>query len=119
MTEPVRPDQWSVWGSQRGGWGLVARTNTEDIAHLVADALLFPCRVMPSDAAGQEFAREKRAARIANLADEIREHQRQYYQGTPTVSDQEFDELLRRLQRLEAASPELRSNDSPTQIVGH
>lgn len=110
---------WSVWGYQLHGWGVVAYTNTKDIADLLADLLVFPCRVMPTGPGGPEFARVELAGRVTRLTAEIREHQRQYYRGTPIVSDQEFDELIRRLRELEADNPELRRSDSPTQIVGH
>jgi DNA ligase (NAD+) len=53
------------------------------------------------------------------LADEVREHQFRYYvRDAPIVSDAEFDELLRRLSALEEQYPELRTPDSPTQLVG-
>ncbi|ORV18173.1 NAD-dependent DNA ligase LigA [Mycobacterium celatum] len=53
------------------------------------------------------------------LADEVREHQFRYYvRDAPVISDAEFDELLRRLQALEDQYPELRTPDSPTQLVG-
>ncbi|WP_435869654.1 NAD-dependent DNA ligase LigA [Actinoplanes xinjiangensis] len=59
------------------------------------------------------------ASRHAELADEIREHQHRYYQlDAPTVSDAEFDLLLRELEALEAEFPELRTPESPTQSVG-
>lgn len=53
------------------------------------------------------------------LADEVREHQFRYYvRDAPIISDAEFDELLRRLEALEDEHPELRTPDSPTQLVG-
>jgi DNA ligase (NAD+) len=53
------------------------------------------------------------------LADEVREHQFRYYvRDAPTISDADFDELLRRLAALEEQHPELRTPDSPTQLVG-
>lgn len=53
------------------------------------------------------------------LADEVRAHQFRYYvRDAPIVTDAEFDALLRRLQALEDAHPELRTPDSPTQLVG-
>ncbi|MFC4067771.1 NAD-dependent DNA ligase LigA [Actinoplanes subglobosus] len=59
------------------------------------------------------------SSRHAELADEIREHQHRYYQlDAPTVSDAEFDLLLRELEALEAEFPELRTPESPTQTVG-
>jgi DNA ligase (NAD+) len=53
------------------------------------------------------------------LADEVREHQFRYYvRDAPIISDAEFDQLLRRLGGLEEQYPELRTPDSPTQLVG-
>ncbi|PEG42073.1 DNA ligase (NAD(+)) LigA [Mycolicibacterium agri] len=53
------------------------------------------------------------------LADQVREHQFRYYvRDAPIISDAEFDELLRQLQALEEKHPELRTPDSPTQLVG-
>ncbi|MEY8017298.1 NAD-dependent DNA ligase LigA [Mycobacterium servetii] len=53
------------------------------------------------------------------LADEVREHQFRYYvRDAPIISDAEFDELLLRLTALEERYPELRTPDSPTQLVG-
>lgn len=53
------------------------------------------------------------------LADEVREHQFRYYvRDAPIISDGEFDELLRRLQAMEDEHPDLRTPDSPTQLVG-
>ncbi|WP_448504505.1 NAD-dependent DNA ligase LigA [Mycolicibacterium thermoresistibile] len=57
--------------------------------------------------------------RWQELADEVREHQFRYYvRDAPIISDAEFDELLRQLQALEDQHPELRTPDSPTQLVG-
>ena len=57
--------------------------------------------------------------RAAKLRAEIDEHNRRYYQdAAPTISDLEFDALLKELEDLEAAHPELRTPDSPTQRVG-
>jgi DNA ligase (NAD+) len=54
-----------------------------------------------------------------DLADEVREHQFRYYvRDAPIISDGEFDELFHRLIGLEEAHPELRTPDSPTQLVG-
>ncbi|WP_436973819.1 NAD-dependent DNA ligase LigA [Nocardia asteroides] len=53
------------------------------------------------------------------LADEVREHQFRYYvRDAPIITDGEFDTLLRRLQALEDTHPDLRTPDSPTQLVG-
>jgi len=57
--------------------------------------------------------------RWQELADEVREHQFRYYvRDAPIISDAEFDKLLRELQALEDEHPELRTPDSPTQLVG-
>ena len=57
--------------------------------------------------------------RWQELADEVREHQFRYYvRDAPIISDAEFDTLLRELQALEDEHPELRTPDSPTQLVG-
>ena len=57
--------------------------------------------------------------RHAELTDEIRRHDRAYYvEAQPTVSDREYDQLYRELLDLEAAHPELRTSDSPSQRVG-
>jgi DNA ligase (NAD+) len=57
--------------------------------------------------------------RITELINEIRDHQFKYYVlDQPTITDAQFDELLRELQKLEEKNPELREADSPTQHVG-
>jgi len=49
----------------------------------------------------------------------VREHQFRYYvRDAPIISDAEFDGLLLRLTSLEERYPELRTPDSPTQLVG-
>ena len=54
-----------------------------------------------------------------DLRAEIIEHNRRYHElDAPTVSDAEYDELVRRLKRLEEEFPELITPDSPTQTVG-
>ena len=53
------------------------------------------------------------------LAEEIRGHQFAYYvRDAPTISDGEYDVLLRQLEALERQWPALRTPDSPTQTVG-
>jgi DNA ligase (NAD+) len=57
--------------------------------------------------------------RIAQLRQEIEEHDRRYYvEARPTVTDAEYDALFRELRDLEAAHPELITPNSPTQRVG-
>lgn len=59
------------------------------------------------------------ADKHAKLAAEINEHSYRYYVlAEPVISDQQFDQLLERLIKLEAAFPELRTAESPTQRVG-
>src|SRR3954471_13241236 len=59
------------------------------------------------------------ARRIAELSEQIREHNRLYYEdAAPAVSDREYDRLYRELLDLEGAHPELASPESPTQRVG-
>jgi len=57
--------------------------------------------------------------RMGELINEIRDHQFKYYVlDAPTVTDAQFDEMLKELTALEAKYPELREADSPTQNVG-
>ncbi|WP_460698399.1 NAD-dependent DNA ligase LigA [Nocardia thraciensis] len=53
------------------------------------------------------------------LAEQVREHQFRYYvRDAPIISDGEFDALFQRLLAMEEAHPDLRTPDSPTQLVG-
>jgi DNA ligase (NAD+) len=53
------------------------------------------------------------------LAEQVRSARFAYYvRDAPTIADGEFDALLRRLEALEGAHPDLRVPDSPTQVVG-
>ena len=57
--------------------------------------------------------------RIVELCEQIRDHQFKYYaQDKPTISDGEFDALLLELKKLEAAHPEFKLQDSPSDLVG-
>ncbi len=59
------------------------------------------------------------ADRIEDLRNQIREYEYRYYVlDQPTISDYEFDQLMRELQKLEQEHPELVTPDSPTQRVG-
>jgi DNA ligase (NAD+) len=59
------------------------------------------------------------AREIEALRHELRRHEHLYYVlDKPAISDAEYDELMRKLQALEAQNPELLSPDSPTQRVG-
>ncbi len=57
--------------------------------------------------------------RHRELVKEIRKLDQAYYQeAQPLISDQEYDQLYRELLDLEAAHPDLRTPDSPSQRVG-
>ncbi len=59
------------------------------------------------------------AHRIAELRQAIEQHNYRYYVlDDPSIDDAEFDALMRELEALEHAHPELVSPDSPTQRVG-
>ena len=56
---------------------------------------------------------------IKALREEINRHNHAYYVlSTPTISDYDFDHLLKELEALESQHPELITPDSPTQRVG-
>lgn len=57
--------------------------------------------------------------RINYLKDEINRHNYLYYvEENPSLSDFEYDELFRELQKLESENPLFITSDSPTQRVG-
>ncbi|MDQ7911449.1 NAD-dependent DNA ligase LigA [Phytohabitans sp. ZYX-F-186] len=81
---------------------------------------VIPQQVTPEQvaAAGKEPPADVRECHAA-LAADVSDHQYRYYVlDAPTVSDAEFDRLLRELEALEAEFPALRTPDSPTQRVG-
>src|SRR3984957_10300978 len=56
---------------------------------------------------------------IQALRDELQHHEHLYYvMDAPELTDAQYDALLNRLKKLEAAHPELETADSPTQRVG-
>lgn len=58
-------------------------------------------------------------SRIEALRKELHEHNYNYYVlNQPTISDYEFDMMMRELQDLEAEHPEMADPNSPTQRVG-
>lgn len=62
--------------------------------------------------------RESAQREISKLRKEIRHHDYLYYVlAQPQISDYEYDQLLKRLEALEAEFPELVTPDSPTQRV--
>lgn len=57
--------------------------------------------------------------RIAELREEIHQHNHRYYiLDDPLISDADYDLLFRELQQLEEEWPDLRAPDSPTMRVG-
>ena len=65
---------------------------------------------MPNDSIGQ---------RIAKLREELERHNHLYYvENAPQITDREFDSLMKELEELENANPELVDDQSPTMHVG-
>jgi len=60
----------------------------------------------------------KPKSEIEKLRTELERHNRLYYEGKPEISDYDFDQLLRKLEALEAAHPEFFDPNSPSQRVG-
>ena len=57
--------------------------------------------------------------RIKELRLILNKHNINYYvNDNPTISDSEYDQLLRELQNLEKKHPDLLTLDSPTQRIG-
>lgn len=62
---------------------------------------------------------ENAKKRIEYLSKTLKYHNRKYYiEDSPEIEDFEYDYMLRELEDLENAFPELISEDSPTQLVG-
>ena len=58
-------------------------------------------------------------AEIEQLRQQLQQHNYLYYVlDTPSITDQAYDQMFRRLQQLEQEHPELLTPDSPTQRVG-
>jgi DNA ligase (NAD+) len=71
--------------------------------------------------AGTKAERERAEAqqRVEDLRSQIAEHDHRYYVlDSPSVSDAEYDDLMRELRSLEERFPELLTPTSPTQRVG-
>ncbi len=63
---------------------------------------------------------EKARLRIQELSIELDRHNRLYYQNAePEISDVEYDQLYRELEKLEETHPQLIDPNSPTQRVGN
>src|SRR5947208_5383007 len=64
-------------------------------------------------------AQKEAEKKIAELREEVRKHDRLYYENaTPIISDREYDRLYKELVDLETQFPDLVTPDSPTQRVG-
>lgn len=62
---------------------------------------------------------ENEAEKVVRLRNEINEHNHRYYvENNPSISDKEFDFLLKELEALEEKHPELYDPLSPTKRVG-
>jgi DNA ligase (NAD+) len=65
------------------------------------------------------LTKAKARAEIVRLSRELSEHNYRYYVlAQPTISDFEYDQLLKRLEQLEQEFPDLVQPDSPTRRVG-
>ena len=63
--------------------------------------------------------RKEAGRKIPQLREEIRKHDRLYYEeAAPIISDHEYDRLYKELVDLETQFPDLLTPDSPTQRVG-
>lgn len=68
----------------------------------------------------QNKTADQAAQRIAELRAQLEDANYRYYVlDDPTLTDADYDRLLRELEALEAAHPEWASSDSPTQRVGN
>ena len=78
------------------------------------------CRDFSRSYDGIMALEEKKAAkRIEELREEIRKHDRLYYdEAAPIITDRDYDRLYRELTDLETQFPDLVTADSPTQRVG-
>ena len=56
---------------------------------------------------------------IQKLQEELNFHNYKYYvENNPIISDYEYDQLLKKLEKLEKENPEFKTADSPTQRIG-
>ena len=80
------------------------------------------CALTPAKAkkkAAKKKPAKSPAERAEQLRAEIAKHDHAYYVlDDPTISDTDYDDLLRELQGIEAENPDLVTPDSPTQRVG-
>jgi len=63
--------------------------------------------------------KKEAAQKIKELRKEINHHNYKYYvENNPEISDYEYDQILKELEKLEGKFPDLITSDSPTQRVG-
>jgi len=63
--------------------------------------------------------KSKAKKEIKKLREQINYHNHMYYvENNPVISDYEFDQLLKKLEKIESEYPDLVTPDSPTQRVG-
>jgi DNA ligase (NAD+) len=79
-------------------------------AHVAPDEITDPVSPQVPDEARHEWVETAEQVSAAQFA--------YYVKDAPTISDAEYDRLMRRLMRLEEEWPSLRTPESPTQIVG-
>ena len=90
----------------------------------VAFAFVLATFLVPTTANSQRASGEPKPHvttqnRIHELRTAIRQADHEYYNlGAPRLTDAEYDVLMRELQQLERAHPDLVTHDSPTQRVG-
>ncbi len=90
-------------------------TQSPDAAELAGEDAELPESPGATASAAPPEAREEHQE-IAERVEEAR--WRYYVRDSPTISDAEYDRLMRRLEELEELHPDLRTPDSPTQSVG-
>jgi DNA ligase (NAD+) len=74
---------------------------------------------MPKPIPVEELTPLEAGIELVRLGDEIRAHDKAYYQDdAPSLSDADYDALRHRLTAIEAAFPELARPDSPSRKVG-
>jgi DNA ligase (NAD+) len=77
-----------------------------------------PLFEVPDDSSKDQQITEL-SKRVSELHQALHKHAHSYYVlDEPTIPDAEYDKLFAELQNIEAAHPELRASDSPTQRVG-
>jgi DNA ligase (NAD+) len=65
------------------------------------------------------FSNTTQAQRITELTEKLNYYNHRYYQDAVSeVSDEEFDFMLKELEKLETENPNLKRPDSPTHRVG-